>query len=106
MTESKPKRFIYFPSLSAGGSADAFKKNKDVQPGLTSRFYAEEFPEEKVYDTTIFEEFPFRLIRVCQHYPIEGNRAKAFRSFKVIFLRGGQQGMQHFNRRFEHLHKL
>jgi len=46
MAESKPKRFIYFPSLSAGGSADAFKKNKDVQPGLTSRFYAEEFPEE------------------------------------------------------------
>ena len=26
---TNPKKFIYFPSLSAGGSADAFKKNKD-----------------------------------------------------------------------------
>ena len=40
------KKFIYFPSLSAGGTAGAFKKNKDVMPGLTCRFYAEDFPEE------------------------------------------------------------
>lgn len=44
--EGKPKRFIYFPSLSAGGSATSFKKNHEIDPGLTSRFYHPDFPEE------------------------------------------------------------
>lgn len=42
----KQKRFIYFPSLSAGGTATHFKKNADVMPGLTCRFWDESFPEE------------------------------------------------------------
>ena len=33
------KNLIYYPSLSAGGCAGDFKNNKEVKPGLTSRFY-------------------------------------------------------------------
>ena len=29
------KDLIYYPSLSAGGCAGDFKKNKEVKPGLT-----------------------------------------------------------------------
>ena len=37
---------LFIPSLSAGGTAASLKKNREVEPGLTSRFYAEDFPEE------------------------------------------------------------
>ena len=40
------KDLIYYPSLSAGGCAGDFKKNKEVKPGLTCRFYDKEFPEK------------------------------------------------------------
>lgn len=44
--DNEPKRFIYFPSLSAGGVASAFKKNTQIDPGLTARFYHPDFPQE------------------------------------------------------------
>ena len=39
------KDLIYYPSLSAGGCAGDFKKNKEVKPGLSCRFYDKDFPE-------------------------------------------------------------
>jgi hypothetical protein len=54
------KDLIYYPSLSAGGCSDYFKKNKEVKPGLTSRFYSEEFPEEWRH--------PYFLVTAGHHY--------------------------------------
>jgi len=54
------KNLIYYPSLSAGGSADALKKNKEIKPGLTSRFYSKEFPE--------LWRHPYFLITAGHHY--------------------------------------
>ena len=54
------KELIYYPSLSAGGSADALKKNKEVKPGLTARFYDKTFPERWRH--------PYFLITAGHHY--------------------------------------
>ena len=54
------KEIIYYPSLSAGGCAGDFKKNKEVKPGLTCRFYSEEFPERWRH--------PYFLITAGHHY--------------------------------------
>lgn len=37
---------LFIPSLSAGGTASSLQKNRDIEPGLTSRFYSKDFPEE------------------------------------------------------------
>jgi hypothetical protein len=54
------KRTIYFPSLSSGALASSLKKNREVKPGLTTRFYAEEFPEKWRH--------PYFLITAGHHY--------------------------------------
>lgn len=54
------KDLIYYPSLSAGGCAGDFKNNKEVKPGLTSRFYSKEFPEPWRH--------PYFLITAGHHY--------------------------------------
>ena len=54
------KDLIYYPSLSAGGCAGDFKKNKEVKPGLTCRFYDKEFPEPWRH--------PYFLITAGHHY--------------------------------------
>lgn len=54
------KNLIYYPSLSAGGCAGDFKNNKEVKPGLTSRFYSKEFPEPWRH--------PYFLITAGHHY--------------------------------------
>jgi hypothetical protein len=47
ITAPNPNRKpLFIPSLSAGGTAASLKKNREVEPGLTTRFYAEDFPEE------------------------------------------------------------
>ena len=37
------KDLIYYPSLSAGGCAGDFKKNKEVKPGLLVDFMIKNF---------------------------------------------------------------
>ena len=54
------KDLIYYPSLSAGGCAGDFKNNKEVKPGLTSRFYSKDFPEKWRH--------PYFLITAGHHY--------------------------------------
>ena len=54
------KDLIYYPSLSAGGCAGDFKKNKEVKPGLSCRFYDKEFPERWRH--------PYFLITAGHHY--------------------------------------
>ena len=54
------KDLIYYPSLSAGGCAGDFKKNKEIKPGLTCRFYDKEFPERWRH--------PYFLITAGHHY--------------------------------------
>jgi hypothetical protein len=54
------KDLIYYPSLSAGGCAGDFKKNKEVKPGLSCRFYSKEFPERWRH--------PYFLITAGHHY--------------------------------------
>ena len=54
------KNLIYYPSLSAGGCAGDFKNNKEVKPGLTSRFYSKDFPEPWRH--------PYFLITAGHHY--------------------------------------
>ena len=42
-------RIIYIPSLSAGAYASYLKNNREIVPGLCSRFYDEKFPEKFRY---------------------------------------------------------
>ncbi len=42
----KPKEFIYFPSLSAGGFASSLIKDDKLSSGVPCRFYSDEYPEE------------------------------------------------------------
>jgi hypothetical protein len=49
---------------------------------------------------------PLALVAVGQHHAIKRNGAEAFRPFEVAFLGGGEQGVQHFDGRLEHFHKL
>ena len=41
-----------------------------------------------------------------QHNPIERDCTKPFRALVIAFLRCGQQGMQHLDRRLEHFNEL
>ena len=40
------KEFSYYPSLSAGASKNWLMKNHEIQPGISSRFYTDEYPEK------------------------------------------------------------
>ena len=54
------KKFIYYPSLSAGSMVSAFKKDTKFSDGTTMRFFAKEYPEEWRH--------PYFLITAGHHY--------------------------------------
>lgn len=54
------KRFIYFPSLSAGSMISAFKKDLRFEGGTTVKFFASEYPKEWRH--------PYFLITAGHHY--------------------------------------
>ena len=54
------KKFIYYPSLSAGSMVSAFKKDTKFTDGTTMRFFSKEYPEEFRH--------PYFLITAGHHY--------------------------------------
>jgi len=54
------KKFIYYPSLSAGSMVSAFKKDTKFSDGTTMRFFGKEYPEEWRH--------PYFLITAGHHY--------------------------------------
>jgi hypothetical protein len=54
------KRFIYFPSLSAGSMVSAFKKDQKFEDGTPVKFYDSRYPEEWRH--------PYFLITAGHHY--------------------------------------
>jgi hypothetical protein len=54
------KKFIYYPSLSAGSMVSAFKKDARFSDGTTMRFFSKEYPEEWRH--------PYFLITAGHHY--------------------------------------
>jgi hypothetical protein len=54
------KKFIYYPSLSAGSMVSAFKKDSRFSDGTTMRFFGKEYPEEWRH--------PYFLITAGHHY--------------------------------------
>jgi hypothetical protein len=54
------KKFIYYPSLSAGSMVSAFKKDARFSDGTTMRFFGKEYPEEWRH--------PYFLITAGHHY--------------------------------------
>jgi hypothetical protein len=54
------KKFIYYPSLSAGSMVSAFKKDTKFTDGTTMRFFSKEYPEEWRH--------PYFLITAGHHY--------------------------------------
>jgi hypothetical protein len=54
------KKFIYYPSLSAGSMVSAFKKDTRFSDGTTMRFFGKEYPEEWRH--------PYFLITAGHHY--------------------------------------
>jgi hypothetical protein len=54
------KRFIYFPSLSAGSMVSAFKKDQKFDDGTPVKFYDSRYPEEWRH--------PYFLITAGHHY--------------------------------------
>jgi len=44
-TKKGHQDFIYYPSLSAGASKNWLMKNDELRPGMSPRFYTDEFPE-------------------------------------------------------------
>ena len=54
------KKFIYYPSLSAGSMVSAFKKDTKFTDGTTMRFFAKEYAEEWRH--------PYFLITAGHHY--------------------------------------
>ena len=59
--------------------------------------------EEGLVVLVVAEGLPLALVAVRQHDAVEGNGAEAFGALVVAFLRGGQQRVQHLDRRLEHL---
>ncbi len=62
--------------------------------------------EEGFVVLVVAERGPFRLVAVRQHDAVERDRAEAFGTLVVAFLGGGQQRVQHLDRRLEHLDEL
>ena len=54
------KKFIYYPSLSAGSMVSAFKKDAKFEDGTTMRFFSKDYPEEWRH--------PYFLITAGHHY--------------------------------------
>ena len=54
------KRFIYFPSLSAGSMVSAFKKDQKFEDGTPVKFYDSRYPDEWRH--------PYFLITAGHHY--------------------------------------
>jgi hypothetical protein len=54
------KKFIYYPSLSAGSMVSAFKKDTKFSDGTTMRFFSKDYPEEWRH--------PYFLITAGHHY--------------------------------------
>ena len=38
--------FVYYPSFSSGASRSWLTKNVELSPGISSRFYADNYPDE------------------------------------------------------------
>lgn len=57
---NEPKKFIYFPSLSAGGMASSLKKNLILDSGIPARFYSPDYPAA--------HRHPFYLVTAGHHY--------------------------------------
>jgi hypothetical protein len=60
MNKEQPKRFIYFPSLSAGSMVSAFKKDMKFSSGDPVKFYDSRYPEDWRH--------PYFLITAGHHY--------------------------------------
>jgi hypothetical protein len=54
----------------------------------------------------LFLKLPFRLVGVGQNDPFEGDGRQPLGAVVVAFLGGGQQGVQHLDRRLEHFHEF
>jgi hypothetical protein len=54
------KKFIYYPSLSAGSMVSAFKKDAKFEDGTTMRFFGKDYPEDWRH--------PYFLITAGHHY--------------------------------------
>lgn len=83
---SNEKKLIYYPSLSAGGMKSHFKQNRDILPGLTSRFYSSRFPEPWRH--------PYFLITAGHHYKDMDFRAKHGMDEPDITVLGDSGGFQ------------
>ena len=62
--------------------------------------------EKRLVVLVVAKGLPLALVRVGQHHPVKRDGPEAFRALEVAFLGGGQQGVQHLDRRLEHFHKL
>jgi hypothetical protein len=62
--------------------------------------------EEGLVVLVVAEGLPLALVAVREHDAVERNRAEALGALEVAFLRGGQQRVQHLDRRLEHLDEL
>jgi hypothetical protein len=62
--------------------------------------------EEGLVVLVVLEGLPLALVRVGHHDAVERDRAEAFRALEVAFLGGGQQRVQHLDRRLEHFHEF
>ncbi len=62
--------------------------------------------EEGLVVLVVAEGLPLALVAVREHDAVEGDGAEAFGALVVAFLRGGQQRVQHLDRRLEHFHEL
>jgi hypothetical protein len=60
MNKEQPKRFIYFPSLSAGSMVSAFKKDMKFTSGDPVKFYDSRYPDNWRH--------PYFLITAGHHY--------------------------------------
>lgn len=83
---SRPKKdLIYFPSLSAGGTASDLKKNKYVKDGLPARFYSNEWPDEWRH--------PYFLITAGHHLK-KPNAREEYGCDDDVFVIGDSGGFQ------------
>jgi hypothetical protein len=62
--------------------------------------------EEGLVVLVVAEGLPLALVAVRQHDAVEGDRAEALGALEVAFLGGGEQRVQHLDRRLEHLDEL
>ena len=59
--------------------------------------------EEGLVVLVVLERLPLGLVRVREHDAVERDRAEALGALVVAFLGGGEQRVQHLDRRLEHL---